>query len=56
MEYATRNEKGMPAPSSSRVQGSLSLINAPIPHQVFQNLILRIITSFLILNHPERFP
>jgi len=48
-------KKGIPAPSSSRVQGNLSLINAPIPLQFFQNLAMRIIASFLILNHPERF-
>jgi hypothetical protein len=47
-------KKGIPAPSSSRVQGFLSLINAPIPLQFFQNLVMRIIDSFLILNHPER--
>jgi len=47
-------KKCIPAPGSSRVQGILSLINAPIPLQFFQNLALRIIASFLILNHPER--
>ena len=47
-------KKGIPAPSTSRVQGILSLINAPIPLQFFQNLVMRIIASFLILNHPER--
>jgi hypothetical protein len=41
-------------PGSSRVQGILTLINAPIPLKFFQNLVMRIITSFLILNHPER--
>jgi len=49
-------KKGIPAPSSSRVQGILSLINAPIPLQFFQNLALRIVASFLILNNPEQFP
>jgi hypothetical protein len=49
-------KKGIPAPGSSRVQGILSLINAPMPLQFFQNLAMRIIASFLILNHPERFP
>jgi hypothetical protein len=47
-------QKGIPAPGSSRVQGILSLIIAPIPLQFFQNLVMRIIASFLILNHPER--
>jgi hypothetical protein len=47
-------KKGIPAPGSSRVQGILSLIIAPIPLQFFQNLVMRIIASFLILNHPER--
>ena len=47
-------KKGIPAPSSSRVQGNLSLINSPIPLQFFQNLAMQIIASFLILNHPER--
>jgi hypothetical protein len=47
-------KKGIPAPSSSRVHGILSLINVPIPLQFFQNLVMRIIDSFLILNHPER--
>jgi hypothetical protein len=48
-------KKGIPALSSSRVLEILSLINAPIPRQFFQNPVMRIITSFLILNHPERF-
>jgi hypothetical protein len=48
-------KKGIPAPGSSRVQGNLSLIIAPIPQPFFQNLVMRVIASFLILNHPERF-
>jgi hypothetical protein len=48
-------KKDIPALSSSRVQGILILIIAPIPQQFFQNLLWRIITSFLILNNPERF-
>jgi len=47
-------KKGIPAPGSSRVQGILSLNNAPIPQQFFQNPVMRIIASFLILNHSEQ--
>jgi hypothetical protein len=47
-------KKGIPAPGSSRVQGIMSRINAPNPLQFFQNLVMRIIASFLILDHPER--
>jgi hypothetical protein len=47
-------KKGIPAPGSSRVQGILSLINAPIPRQFFQNPVMRIIAPFLILNHSEQ--
>jgi hypothetical protein len=55
MGMPPETKKGIPAPSSSRVQGNLTLINAPIPQWFFQYLVLRIIASFLILNHPERF-
>jgi hypothetical protein len=47
-------KKGIPAPGSSRVQGIMSLINAPIPRQFFQNPVMQISASFLILNYSEQ--
>ncbi len=47
-------KKGIPAPGSSRVQGIMSLINAPIPREFFQNPVMQISASFLILNYSEQ--
>jgi hypothetical protein len=53
-EMHQKLKKRYSGPGSSRVQGIMSLINAPIPLQFVQNIVMRIIASFLILNHPER--
>jgi hypothetical protein len=47
-------KKGILVPGSSRVQGIMSLINAPIPQQFFQNPVMQISASFLILNYSEQ--
>jgi hypothetical protein len=48
-------KKDIPVPGSSRVPGTPTLIIALIPQRFFQNRIMRIIASFLILNDPEQF-
>jgi hypothetical protein len=49
------SKKDIRVQGPSRVSGITTLIIALIPQWLFQNSIMRIIASFLILNDPEQF-
>jgi hypothetical protein len=53
--FAPEFKKQYSGPEFFARSGKPDRINAPIPQWFFPYLVMRIIGSFLILNHPERF-